>query len=114
GIDPLGTNGNVYAIHGNNNPNSIGKYVSAGCVRMYNDEIRWLFEQVNIHTPVIILHSTDSFIEIANQHGYMLKADYKININGQTQLFDYPPVLLNNRVLVPVRAVFESLGATVQ
>lgn len=44
----------AYAIHGNNNARSIGKYVSKGCIRMHNEEIRWLFDKVKMGTPVLI------------------------------------------------------------
>ncbi|QJD88371.1 L,D-transpeptidase [Cohnella herbarum] len=44
----------AYGIHGNNNEKSIGKYVSAGCIRMHNKEVRWLFDQIKSSTPVLI------------------------------------------------------------
>lgn len=44
----------AYAIHGNNNESSIGKYVSAGCVRMHNKSIHWLYDEVKVGTPVLI------------------------------------------------------------
>lgn len=44
----------AYAIHGNNNANSIGKYVSAGCIRMHNKDVRWLYDKVKMNTPVLI------------------------------------------------------------
>ncbi|MGM1050038.1 MAG: L,D-transpeptidase [Bacillota bacterium] len=44
----------AYAIHGNNNPSSIGKYISEGCIRMHNKEVRWLFDKVKMNTPVLI------------------------------------------------------------
>jgi lipoprotein-anchoring transpeptidase ErfK/SrfK len=44
----------AYGIHGNNNEKSIGKYVSAGCIRMHNKEVRWLFDQIKTSTPVLI------------------------------------------------------------
>ncbi|WP_422660435.1 L,D-transpeptidase [Paenibacillus sp. EC2-1] len=44
----------AYAIHGNNNEASIGKYVSEGCIRMHNKEVRWLFDKVKMNTPVLI------------------------------------------------------------
>ena len=50
GLNLNGTYGTTYAIHGNNNASSIGKSVSAGCVRMHNSEIRWLYDQVTIGT----------------------------------------------------------------
>ncbi|RXI96528.1 hypothetical protein DS745_22735 [Anaerobacillus alkaliphilus] len=70
GLNARGTMGSTYAIHGNNNPNSIGKYVSLGCVRMDNDDIRWLFDMVNVKTPVIIVHSLNSFDELARANGF--------------------------------------------
>jgi len=43
-----------YGIHGTNNPSSIGKAVSHGCVRMYNNDVIELYELVPIGTPVNI------------------------------------------------------------
>lgn len=70
GINARGTWGTTYAIHGNSNPSSIGGYVSAGCVRMYDEEVEWLFSQVKINTPVIITYSNKSFHAIAASSGY--------------------------------------------
>ncbi len=36
-----------------------------------------------------------------------------VTINGNPVFFDQPPVLQNDRTLVPLRAIFESLGGTV-
>lgn len=75
GLDARGTYGTTYAIHGNSNPSSIGKYVSSGCVRMYDDEVRWLFSQVELQTKVIIgQFKSQAFEAIANKHGYAAKA----------------------------------------
>ena len=41
-------------------------------------------------------------------------ANISVTINGQYQTYDQPPVMVNNRTLVPLRGIFESLGATVQ
>ena len=43
-----------YGIHGTNQPSSIGKSVSGGCIRMHNRDIQYVFEHVTIGTPVII------------------------------------------------------------
>ncbi|WP_035322308.1 L,D-transpeptidase family protein [Peribacillus kribbensis] len=72
GIDANGTDGNHYAIHGNNNPASIGTYASSGCVRMLNNEIEWLFDQVSIKTPVVITYTSQTFDQIADQNGYYI------------------------------------------
>ena len=53
----LGLNvpGGDYGIHGTNNPSSIGKSVSNGCIRTYNRNIIELYNLVHVGTPVKIL-----------------------------------------------------------
>jgi lipoprotein-anchoring transpeptidase ErfK/SrfK len=46
--------GGEYAIHGTNNPASVGGFVSSGCIRMYNQDIRALYRMVSVGTPVVI------------------------------------------------------------
>jgi lipoprotein-anchoring transpeptidase ErfK/SrfK len=46
--------GGEYAIHGTNRPSSIGGFVSYGCIRMHNRDIRTLYRMVDIGTPVIV------------------------------------------------------------
>ncbi len=46
--------GGAYAIHGTNRPASIGGFVSYGCIRMYNSDIRELYSLVSIGTPVVV------------------------------------------------------------
>ena len=43
-----------YGIHGTNNPSSIGKAVSNGCIRMYNKDVNELYNLVSIGTVVKI------------------------------------------------------------
>jgi lipoprotein-anchoring transpeptidase ErfK/SrfK len=45
-----------YAIHGTNNPSSIGGYVSYGCIRMYNRDVLDLYERVGVGTKVVVMH----------------------------------------------------------
>lgn len=47
----------VYGIHGTNEPSSIGKFVSHGCVRMKNSDVEELFELVDYDTPVIVTYN---------------------------------------------------------
>ncbi|WP_180960290.1 L,D-transpeptidase family protein [Neobacillus cucumis] len=70
GLEARGTYGTTYAIHGNANESSIGKYISHGCVRMHNNEVRWLFSQVKMYTTVIITYSGSSFDAIAKANGF--------------------------------------------
>ncbi len=46
--------GGQYAIHGTNQPNLIGSFVSHGCIRMYNADITDLFSRVSVGTPVVV------------------------------------------------------------
>ena len=46
--------GGQYAIHGTNVPNSIGGFVSYGCIRMYNQDIVDLYERVGVGTTVVV------------------------------------------------------------
>ncbi|WP_420826788.1 L,D-transpeptidase [Chengkuizengella sediminis] len=50
----LGLSKPHYGIHGTNDPSSIGKRVSKGCVRMYNKDVTELANTVSIGTPVTI------------------------------------------------------------
>ncbi|KHD86915.1 L,D-transpeptidase [Heyndrickxia ginsengihumi] len=43
-----------YGIHGTNNPASIGKNVSHGCIRMYNHDVLDLSSRVPVGTRVVI------------------------------------------------------------
>jgi lipoprotein-anchoring transpeptidase ErfK/SrfK len=58
--NPLGARalylGNTdYRIHGTNDPTSIGKHVSSGCIRMLNADVIDLFGRVGIGTKVLVL-----------------------------------------------------------
>ncbi|MFC4916465.1 MULTISPECIES: L,D-transpeptidase [Bradyrhizobium] len=44
-----------YRIHGTTEPESIGKAVSSGCIRMMNQDIIDLYGQVPLHTKVVVL-----------------------------------------------------------
>ena len=44
----------LYRIHGTNNPRSIGKFVSSGCIRMVNEEVIDLYERVKPGARVIV------------------------------------------------------------
>ncbi len=45
----------MYRIHGTNQPSSIGKAVSNGCIRMLNEHVKDLYERVPSGTQVIVL-----------------------------------------------------------
>lgn len=45
----------LYRIHGTNQPDSIGKSVSSGCIRMLNEHVAELYDRVSVGTPVMVL-----------------------------------------------------------
>lgn len=68
-IPPFGTNqrkykgvmgthklslGDGYALHGTNKPETIGRSVSHGCIRLRNEDIEHLYRIVDVGTPVFI------------------------------------------------------------
>ena len=58
--NPLGARamyigGTEYRIHGTNDPSSIGKHLSSGCIRMTNNSVIDLYNRVSIGAKVIVL-----------------------------------------------------------
>ncbi|HHW37508.1 MAG TPA: L,D-transpeptidase [Bacillales bacterium] len=96
GLDVPGTWGNTYGIHGNNNERSIGKYVSAGCIRMHNEDVRWLYDQLSTGTTVVITYENKDFQAIALDHGLNVKlpkiekVDKKVTVLTEKSLYEKP------------------------
>ena len=44
-----------YRIHGTNDPSTIGKFVSSGCIRLTNPDVSDLFSRVKVGAKVIVL-----------------------------------------------------------
>jgi lipoprotein-anchoring transpeptidase ErfK/SrfK len=55
GAAAMGLNRGNYAIHGTNEPGSIGHFVSHGCIRMYNEDILDLYRRAHVGTEVVVL-----------------------------------------------------------
>ena len=59
-VNPLGARAmylgsTVYRIHGTNQPSTIGKFVSSGCIGMLNEDVSDLFDRVKVGTRVVVL-----------------------------------------------------------
>ena len=54
GVAALTLTGGEYAIHGTNQPDSVGGFVSSGCIRMLNRDVVDLFARVTVGTPVVV------------------------------------------------------------
>jgi lipoprotein-anchoring transpeptidase ErfK/SrfK len=44
-----------YRIHGTNQPSTIGKFVSSGCIGMLNEDVSDLFDRVKVGTRVVVM-----------------------------------------------------------
>jgi lipoprotein-anchoring transpeptidase ErfK/SrfK len=73
GFNAKGTDGRIYGIHGTNNKDSIGKYVSGGCIRMHNKDVEFLYTKVPLGTKVLIMKTDKSFEELGVMYGALEK-----------------------------------------
>lgn len=78
--NPLGTRwlgfdaeetGRIYGVHGTNAPWTIGHYVTAGCIRLKNEDVEELYDQIPLGTKVLIVSSEKSFEQLAIEYGAM-------------------------------------------
>jgi len=70
--NPLGARalylGNTaYRIHGTNNPGSIGKHVSSGCIRMRDADVIDLYDRIGIGAKVVVLANDQRSVPINDQ-----------------------------------------------
>jgi lipoprotein-anchoring transpeptidase ErfK/SrfK len=77
--NPLGARalylGNTdYRIHGTNDPTTIGKHVSSGCIRLQNADVIDLYERVGIGTKVVVLPNDPRSASIDDGRGANLTA----------------------------------------
>lgn len=56
----------TYAVHGTNQPWAVGRRVTRGCIRLYPEDIAWVFEQVPVGTPVSVV---DQPIKLGRRDG---------------------------------------------
>src|SRR6202789_2960030 len=52
-----------YRIHGTNDPTTIGKFVSSGCIRLTNEDVTDLFSRVDVGTRVVVLAKNAPHLE---------------------------------------------------
>ncbi|MDQ0183810.1 lipoprotein-anchoring transpeptidase ErfK/SrfK [Cytobacillus kochii] len=69
GFDAKETDGRIYGIHGTNDPDSIGHYVSNGCIRLKNDHVEALFERIPIGTKILIVSTDETTEQLAKKYG---------------------------------------------
>jgi lipoprotein-anchoring transpeptidase ErfK/SrfK len=56
----------IYRIHGTNQPSTIGKFVSSGCIGMLNEDVSDLFERAKVGTRVVVMPGSPPPANTAN------------------------------------------------
>ena len=83
----------IYRIHGTNDPSTIGKFVSSGCIRLTNEDVADLFSRVNVGTKVVVLPKSAGLRNEARaakppagkpQRQAALPGRQAMNLNGST------------------------------
>jgi lipoprotein-anchoring transpeptidase ErfK/SrfK len=58
----------LYRIHGTNQPSTIGKTVSSGCIRLLNEDIEDLYSRLQVGTRVVVLPAKSPDETVASVH----------------------------------------------
>ena len=71
----------LYRIHGTNEPRSIGRAVSSGCIRMLNADVIDLYGRVPVGTKVVVLAASNPIARLG-------KSDQR---SGRAMASERPP-----------------------
>ncbi len=69
GFDAEDTDGRIYGLHGTNDPSSIGKYVSQGCIRLQNEAIESLYDFVPVGTKILVTSTSETYEQLGQTYG---------------------------------------------
>lgn len=64
--------------------------------------------------PDVALNETPDLVDVSRIPEYINKSGITVYLNNVSLTFDIPPITENDRTLVPMRAIFEALGADVK
>jgi hypothetical protein len=91
--NPLGARamyigGTEYRIHGTNDPTTIGKTVSSGCIRLTNEDVTDLYERVKVGAKVIVLPQTTTAQRKAqpNQREAQVRYDAPVSLQASNAM----------------------------
>ncbi len=71
-----------YRIHGTNDPTTIGKFVSSGCIRLTNTDVEDLFSRVAVGTKVVVLPKTSTRASVQPVAGQALRPVAAASLGG--------------------------------
>jgi lipoprotein-anchoring transpeptidase ErfK/SrfK len=104
--NPLGARamylgGTDYRIHGTNDPTTIGKHVSSGCIRLANDDVIDLYSRINVGAKVIVLPNSDRNVAVEGGRRAAVEAPQATGARQAMQIQVQPA---NEKPLPPVPA----------
>lgn len=91
----------TYLIHGTNDPNRIGRKVTAGCINMYPEDIEALFKHTALNTPV---HLVDQPLKLAYEAGKLYVEAHPSNADMDWLSFLSP----NNRLERSMKRLYQA------
>lgn len=69
GFNALDTDGRIYGVHGTNEPWSIGKYITNGCIRLKKENVEKLYDKIPLGTKIYIVKNHKTFEELGKEKG---------------------------------------------
>lgn len=100
--------GGQYGMHGNSNHSSIGRYVSLGCIRMFNPDVESFYERVKMNTPTWIGDE-----ETLINYGVKFKSNYQEKVVPEEKpKYSKASIKLNGKILKLNSKVINNEGTT--
>ena len=119
--NPLGARalyigGTQYRIHGSNEPWTIGRAVSSGCIRLTNEDVIHLYERVKVGTRVVVLRGDESpakLLALANPPSEKISvADARVKDDGLASIGVSVGVVVSGTVPADAAAVRTTASVT--
>ena len=81
-----------YLIHGTNRPAGVGMRVTHGCIRLFPEDIEWLFGRAGVQTPVRLVNQPVKFGWLGDElfmeaHPTLSNDDARISMTEATRAF---------------------------
>lgn len=100
-----------YRIHGTMDPSSIGKATSAGCIRLFNQDIIDLFNQVPVNTKVHVRNEAESLALEGRM--YQLHTGYVVPISDYSAIEADNNAWASGQIVDPAKAEAQQHAAAV-
>lgn len=65
-----GNRDTLYRLHGTNEPWSIGRTVSSGCIRLFNQDIIDLYNRVSVGARIVVIPDPRTIVASASSHSH--------------------------------------------